>query len=294
MMLAKSMPVKTLTEYIGVHDTRLWRIIHHYVDQGRAVADFSEVQEVGFDETSSKRGHDYVSLFVDLAGPDILFATEGKDSSTVAKFKQDLIAHGGAEENIKQMCCDMSPAFIKGVTENFPDTELTFDKFHIMKIVNEAVDQVRRDEQKQQPELAKSRYIWLKNPQNLTKKQADKLDSLTLKKLNLKTSRAYHIKLNFQEVFNQPYDSAECLLKKWYFWATHSRLQPVIEAARTIKRHWDGVLQWFKSHITNGVLEGINSLIQAAKARARGYRTNRNLIAMIYLIGGNLKFGLPT
>ena len=84
------------------------------------------------------------------------------------------------------------------------------------------------------------------------------------------------------------------LLKKWYFWATHSRLQPIMEAAHTIKRHWDGVLQWFKSRITNGVLEGINSLIQAAKARARGYRTTKNLIAMIYLIGGNLKFGLPT
>ncbi|MFH2123468.1 MAG: transposase [Pseudomonadota bacterium] len=138
---------------------------------------------------------------------------------------QFLIAHGGAEENIKQMCCDMSPAFIKGVTENFPDAKLTFDKFHIMKIANEAVDQVRREEQKQYPDLAKSRFAWLKNPEN--------------------TSRAYHIKLKFQEIFNQ-------------------------------------------------TDEGINSLIQAAKARARGYRTTRNLIAMIYLIGGNLKFGLPT
>ena len=115
-----------------------------------------------------------------------------------------------------------------------------------------------------------------------------------LTKLNLKTSRAYHIKLNFQEIFNQTGDTAERLLNKWFFWATHSRLQPIIDAAYTIKRHWDGVLQWFKSQITNGILEGINSLIQASKARARGYRTSRNLIAMIYLIGGNLKFGLPT
>lgn len=294
MALAKAMPVKTIAEHVGEHDTRLWRIIHHYVDKGRAEADYSEVHEVGFDETSSKRGHDYVSLFVDLDGPDVIFATEGKDSSTVTRFKEDLIAHGGTEENIKQMCCDMSPAFIKGVADNFPDAELTFDKFHIMKVVNEAVDQVRREEQKKHPELVRSRYVWLKNPQNLTKKQADKLDSLTLKKLNLKTSRAYHIKLNFQEIFNQSYDAAERLLKKWFFWATHSRLQPVIDAAYTIKRHWNGVLQWFKSQITNGILEGINSLIQAAKARARGYRTSRNLIAMIYLIGGKLKFGLPT
>jgi transposase len=294
MILAKAMPVKTIGEFVGEHDTRLWRIIHHYVDKGRADADYSKVQEVGFDETSSKRGHDYVSLFVDLDGPNILFATEGKDSSTVKRFKEDLTKHGGSEENIKQMCCDMSPAFIKGVEEQFPEAELTFDKFHIMKVVNTAVDKVRREEQKQHPELARSRYTWLKNPQNLTKKQSEKLNSLTVKKLNLKTSRAYHIKLNFQEIFNQPIETAELLLKKWFFWATHSRLQPVIDAAYTIKRHWDGVLQWFKSQITNGILEGINSLIQAAKARARGYRTNKNLIAMIYLIGGKLNFGLPT
>jgi transposase len=294
MTLAKAMPVKTISEFVGEHDTRLWRLIHHYVDLGRDAADYSEVQEVGFDETSSKRGHDYVSLFVDLAGPNILFATPGKDSSTVKRFKEDLIKHGGSEENIKQICCDMSPAFIKGVEEQFPEAELTFDKFHIVKVVNDAVDRVRREEQKEHPELTRSRYAWLKNPQNLTQKQADKLNSLIVKKLNLKTSRAYHIKLNFQEIFNQPLEAAESLLKKWFFWATHSRLQPIIDAAYTIKRHWNGVLQWFKSQITNGILEGLNSLIQSAKSRARGYRTNKNLIAMIYLIGGKFDFGLPT
>ena len=171
---------------------------------------------------------------------------------------------------------------------------MTFDKFHIMKIVNDAVDEVRKQEQKERPELAKSRYIWLKNPANLKQSQTLILENLTVKKLNLKTSRAYHIRLNFQELFKQPPDEAEVFLKKWYFWATHSRLEPIKEAAYTIKRHWNGVLQWFKSQINNGILEGINSLIQAAKARARGYRTKENLIAMIYLIGGKLNFGLPT
>jgi transposase len=147
---------------------------------------------------------------------------------------------------------------------------------------------------KERPELARSRYIWLKNPENLKQSQANTLEELTVKKLNLKTSRAYHIRLNFQELFSQPPQTAEAFLKKWYFWATHSRLEPMKEAAYTIKRHWDGVLQWCKSNINNGILEGINSLIQAAKAKARGYRTTKNLIAMIYLIGGKLKFGLPT
>ena len=111
MTLAKAMPVKTISSFVSEHDTKLWRIVHHYVDKGRSWADYSQVQKVGFDETSSKRGYNYVSLFVNLEGPRVLFATEGKDSSTVERFKQDLIEHCIWAKNIDQMCCDMSPAF---------------------------------------------------------------------------------------------------------------------------------------------------------------------------------------
>ena len=86
-------------------------------------------------------------------------------------------------------------------------------------------------------------------------------------------------------------ETAEAMLKWWYFWATHSRIGPMIKAAKTIKQHWSGVLRWFTSRISNGALEGINSLIQAAKAKARGYRTTRNLITMAYLIAGKLDLG---
>ena len=294
MTLAKSMPVKTIAEFVNEHDTRLWRVLHHYVDEARDKADHSSVRKVGMDETSRKRGHNYVSLFVNLEDHKILFATEGKDASTVKRFKQDLTDHNGDPDAIEEICSDMSPSFISGVEDCFPNAHLTFDKFHIMKVINDAVDEVRRQERKDCPELSRTRYIWLKNPSNLKLSQSETLEELTVKKLNLKTSRAYHIKLNFQELFNQPVENAEKYLKKWYFWATHSRLEPIKKAAYTIKRHWDGVLRWFQSGINNGILEGINSLIQAAKARARGYRTIKNLIAMIYLIGGNLKFGLPT
>jgi transposase len=294
MTLAKSMPVKTLSAYVDEHDTRLWRILHHYVDGARKDADFSTVTEIGLDETATKRGHNYVSLFVDLETRKILFATEGKDSSTVDKFKQDFTAHKGSPEKIKEACCDMSPAFISGINEHFPEAQITFDKFHIMKIINEAVDEVRRVEQKEQPVLTKSRYLWLKNPKNLNTNQSSRLEGLILKKLNLKTSRAYHLKLNFQELFQQYEDVAEPFLKKWFYWATHSRLEPMKKAAYTVKRHWDGILRWFKSSINNGILEGLNSLIQSAKSKARGYRSTRNLITMIYLIGGKLEFPLPT
>ena len=292
MVLAREMPVSAMAALLGEHDTRLWRVIHHYVEQARSQEDFSAVRQIGMDETSSRRGHQYVSLFVDLERSKVLFATAGKDASTVEAFKTDLEAHGGQPAQVTEVACDMSPAFIAGVQAQFPTAQITFDKFHIMKVINEAVDHVRREEQKHEPELKGSRYVWLKNPPNLTTNQHATLSRLAHRKL--KTVRAYHIRLNFQEFWTQPAEEAEAFLRQWFFWATHSRLPPMREAAYTIKRHWDGVLRWFTSHITTGVLEGINSLVQAAKARARGYRTTRNMITMVYLIAGKLKFALPT
>nr|CBX27642.1 hypothetical protein N47_H24640 [uncultured Desulfobacterium sp.]CBX28368.1 hypothetical protein N47_G36920 [uncultured Desulfobacterium sp.] len=137
-------------------------------------------------------------------------------------------------------------------------------------------------------------HLAKENPKNLKENQAATLETLQVKKLNLKTAGAYHIRLNFQEFWNQPLHEAETFLNKWYFWATHSRLESIKKAAYTMKRHWNGILRWFTSRINNGILEGINSLIQAAKAKARGYRTIKNLITMIYLIGGKLEFRLPT
>jgi transposase len=293
MTMMTGMPVAAAGRLMGEHDTRLWRVLHHYVEEARARADYAGVTKVAFDETAARRGHDYVSLFVDLAGPRVMFVTAGKDAATVKAFADDLARHGGAAENVSEVCIDMSPAFIKGTQEHLPRADITFDKFHAVKIVNEAVDLVRRAEQKDRPELKKTRYIWLKNKANLSDAQLTTLDSLT--DLNLKTARAHQIRLTFQDLYAQPSrEAAEAFLTKWYFWATHCRLKPVIEAARTVKRHWDGILRWFDSKIANGILEGINSLVQAAKAKARGYRSIRNLKAIIYLIAGKLELNLPT
>ena len=293
MAMMTAMPVAAVGRLVREHDTRLWRVLHHYVEEARNRADHSAVTRVAFDETAARRGHDYVSLFVDLDGPRVLFVADGKDASTVEKFAADLAGHGGAAGNVTEVCIDMSPAFIKGTAAHLPEANITFDKFHAVKIVNDAVDQVRRAEQKTRPELKKTRYIWLKNQSNLTKSQHDALGGLSI--LNLKTARAYQIRLTFQDFYAESSrETAEAFLKKWYFWATHSRLQPIVEAARTIKRHWDGVLRWFDSKIANGLIEGINSLVQAAKAKARGYRSTRNLKAIVYMIAGKLDLRLPT
>ncbi|MBC8478076.1 ISL3 family transposase [bacterium] len=294
LKLAGAMPVKRIADLVGEHDTKLWRILQHWVDQTRDEADYSDVKLVGVDETSSKRGHNYVSLFVDLSRSRVLYTTHDRDCTTVDRFRDDLHTHGGDAKAIEEFCCDMSPAFITGITDLFGDTPITFDKFHVMKLLNSAVDQVRREELKARSELKGTRFIWLKNPKNLKKSQAENLNRLLLSDLNLKTVRAYQIRLNFQEFYKQPPEHAEQFLRKWYFWATHSRLEPIKKVAYTIKRHWKGVLRWFRSRVNNGILEGINSLVQAAKAKARGYRSVRNLITMIYIIAGKLEFKLPT
>jgi len=154
----------------------------------------------------------------------------------------------------------MSPAFIRGVTEQLPKAEITFDKFHVVKLLNEGVDEVRRAEVKDNDILKRTRYLWLKNRDNLTVKQSAQFDDLS--QLNLKTARAYQIKTNFQAFYSLPdRETGEAYLKQWYFWATHSRIEPMIKVAKTIKRHWDGVLNWFDSHLTSALLEGMNSLI---------------------------------
>jgi transposase len=293
MVLVKEMPVKPAARILGEHDTRIWRIVHAHVDEARSRLDLSEVEQVGIDETSSRRGHNYISVFVDLEKSQVVFATEGKDSGTVKEFVEDLKEHGGAAEYVAEVCIDMSTAFISGVAEHLPEAMVTFDKFHTMKLINEAVDEVRREEQEERAELKGARYLFLRNRENLTAKQLGKLMFLEDRKLNLKTVRALRIRESFQDMFSRTPEEAEIYLQRWYFWATHSQLEPMKAVAETVKSHWYGILRWFHSRVNNGVLEGINSLIQAAKAKARGYRTLRNLITAVYLVAGKLEFQCP-
>jgi transposase len=293
LIFAQNMPINAVAEIICEHDTRIWRVLAHYIAESRSKEDYSHVKSVGVDETSCAKFHKYVSLFVDLDINKVLYVCEGKDSNVISSFKEDLEDHNSTAENIKMFCSDMSPAFISGITDQFPESSITFDKFHVMMIMNDAIDQVRREELLSNAKLKKTRYIWLKNPNNLSFAEKEKLGSL--KGMNLKTANAYNFKLSLKDfwTFNDTL-LAEDYLKKWYFWATHSRIAPVVDAAKTIKAHWYGIINYAGTKITNGVLEGINSVVQSAKSSARGFRTTKNLILIIYLRLGKLKFNLPT
>ncbi len=276
---------------VGEHDTRIWRVLSHDVDEARGRATFAGVEKVGVDETSRAKGHVYVTLFADLVKARVLFVTEGKDHETMSRFKQDLVAHGGDPSQVSEFSLDMSQAFITGLRQKFPQAHLTFDKFHVIKLMNEAVDTVRRQEQKTEPDLKKSRYVWLKNEANLKPRERAQFDAL--KDSTLGTARAYRIKTTLQALYDQSPEGAPTLFRLWYFWATHSRLPAVVKVAKTLKQHLAGVLRWFDSRINNGLLEGLNSLVQAAKARARGFRSARKMIVVIYLLLSKLDFRLP-
>jgi transposase len=283
--------VAALARIVGEHDTRLWRVLDHYVDTARSSADFSDVQKVGVDETSRQKGHVYVTLFADMQAARVLWVTEGKNHQTVAAFKDDLVAHGGVPEKVTDFSLDMSQAFIKGITQEFEQAHLTFDKFHVIKLMNEAMDEVRRAEQKTQPQLKGTRYHWLTNEPNL--KAESRARFSLLKDSTLKTARAYRIKCMLQELYHQPAQDAPTWFSRWYFWASHSRLPPVVRAAKSLKKHKGGLLRWFDSTLSNALLEGINSLVQAAKARARGFRSARKMKTVIYLLLSKLDFKLP-
>ena len=293
MALVTHMPVAAAARLVGEHDTRLWRIVFHYVAAAVARMDLSTLRRVCIDETAARRGHDYITLFVDIDARRVVFVTDGRDAGTIAVFADHVDDHNADASRIKEVCIDMSGAFIKGVTENLTEADITFDKFHVMKMLGDAVDKTRRAEAKVRPELKGSRYVWLKNEQNLT---GDAKETLaTLSKLHLKTARAYQLRCAFQEVYAQPTRGwAELMLDQWDSWAIRSRIEPIKVVARTIRRHAQGILAWFDSRIANGLIEGINSLVQAAKAKARGYRNRKTLKAMTYLIAGKLDLRLPT
>jgi len=189
MAMMEEMPVKATGQLVGEHDTRLWRVLLHYVDQARAQEDHSEVTKVGVDETSHKRGQSYVTLFADLDRAKVLLATPGRDQETVARFKADLLAHGGHAEQIREFSADMSPAFKAGIETNFESASLTMDNYHVTQLVNAMVDEVRRVEQQSTTDLKKSRYLWLKNPSNLTTHQRQWLRGL--RRRCRQTARAY-------------------------------------------------------------------------------------------------------
>jgi transposase len=289
LQFSREMAVEAVAQTTQVRANRIWRILKHYVERARREIDLSEFHVLGIDEFSVRKGHNYMTAFSDIDAARVIFVAESRGKEVVDAFADDMASLGHELRNIRLICCDMWDPYLNGIATHLPHASVIFDRFHIMKQVNEAVDKVRREEQLHVPGLKKSRFIWLKNPLNLSGKQTAVL--MNLKKLDLKTARAYQLKLallRFWEITSLKH--ATQYLKKWYFWATHSRLTPMIKVAHTIKRHWQGVINYILYRITNGVVEGLNSKIKTAMKRAYGFKKPSYLKTIVYLVAGKLCF----
>src|SRR5699024_5719297 len=249
-----------------------------------------EVEKIGFDETSIKKGHNYVTTMVGLEERRVLFATEGKDAETIKESVDYLESKEVNAENISQVCIDMSPAFKSGCGKYLPEAAITFDKFHVVKEVNNAMDELRKLERKGNELLKGHKYTFLKS--KLVPKVKEERDLLL--EYYPKLGQGYRLKEMFHDFWQiKDKEEAEAYLAFWCDMAEESRIRPFQKVAKTIKAHWSGIVNYIESRISNGILESLNAKIQLAKKRARGYRNTTNFINMIYFICGKLKFDYP-
>jgi transposase len=292
LSFAAVMPIAKVAAMTREHDTRIWRVVEHHVRAARDQLDHTGVTRIGMDETSARKGQDYISIFADLDARRVIFATEGRSAETVARFAADLAEHGGDPEKVTDTSSDMSTAFISGITQHLPNARMTFDRYHLAAKLSEAIDTVRRTEVTTRPELKHTRWLWLKNWANLSVTQRRELHHLMRPSAQLATARALRWREDFQAFYDQDSSYAPEYLRRWCSGAKRSRLQPIKDFVTLVEKHWDGIIAWHANHLSNGLLEGINSLVQAAKARARGYRNKNKMITIVYLTASKLQ--LPT
>ena len=264
------------------------------VEHGLRYRQVGSVLYIGIDEISRRRGHIYHTQVYDLENKRLLWSGEGRDTATLQRFFDEW----GPERTARldAICCDMWNPYIDVIKERAPHATLVFDKFHLIRHLLEAINDVRKAEvrelRKTQPDLLKgTRYIWLKNPWNLTDRQRERLGYL--EGLNLKINRAYILKEAFRRLWTYVHPGwAKRYLDKWFWWATHSRLKPLRDFAWLLRRHLDGILAWFKVPLDNGSTEAMNNNAKVISHRAHGYRTAETFtLALLHGLG---KLPLPT
>jgi len=291
-LIEREMPVNKAADLLGEYPQRLWTVFNYWIQIAYNADDQSQVTKLGIDETSARKGHDYVTVAIDIDKRRVIHATPGKDQQTIDKIREHLISKNVDPQDITDICIDMSPAFIAGILDHFPNTSITFDRFHVVKLLNEAMDEVRKKEAREHDILKGHKYTLLKAEHNLSKRQ--KMEREELIELLPNIGNAYRLKMLFQDFwdFDNKQDAA-AFLAFWCDLVDEHGIVPFKNFAKTIKGHWSGIVNYIESHIANGVLEGINNKIQLAKRRARGYRNINNFINMIYFLAGKLKFNFP-
>jgi transposase len=302
LTLMREMPVKKAGEILGESDKRLWRMLFLHVKAAQAASEWAVVW-VGADEMNIRKGHNYLTVFADLREKRVIFATEGKKADAWESFAAEMQAHNAHPKQVTQTAIDMSPAYIKGVQENLGNAEIVFDKFHVIAQVNEGVEKVRRVEaqadEASRRSLLKTQWIWRKNPENWTDKEAVRMSELEGEHLMIAT--AYQMRLVVQGIYEcRRENTARRKFQHWCQWVRgkaaqkgYDLLEPMTRVADMIEKHLEGILGHWKEGLTTAFLEGLNSLFSATKRKARGYKSVEYLKTMLYFVAGKLAIPYP-
>lgn len=291
LCLCREMPFAAVARLVGVSWHRVAAIAERYVELALAGADFSEVRELAIDETSKARGHDYITIAADAEERAVIFVTDTREAAAIERLAADLRAHGGDPEAIHAVSIDMSPAFIKGVATHLPNAAVTFDKFHVIAHASHALDLTRRAEQKRDPELKGLRWALLKDRGRLSDARRADLDALLKHLTSKRTARAWQYREDLREILNRKQiNVVREMLRQWCTNVMRSKVEPMKAVAKLIRNHLEGIVAWARSRMTNGFLEALNGLFQAAKRKARGYRRLSTIRTVIFLLAGKLDF----
>ena len=300
LAMAKVLPVAEVSRQTSVSEDRIWHLIRARVEEAWKGADWSSLERLGVDETSTRKGHKYGTVFLEINGKEtsrgrgaskvarLLYFTPGKDKETFSEFVAELNRRGVPPSQVEEIAMDMSKAFIAGAGEHFPDAQISFDRFHVMKLCGESLDEIRKQVVRENGSLPRGAMWALRgNPENLKEEQRQLREQIC--KEHGKIARALSIREFLSDLWNyQSRGDAEQHLGSVISWCSRSRMQPFVKLGKTLKRHMDGILGYFNNYTTSAAIEAVNGLLQLARRRARGYRTFRNFQAMAYWIAGGL------
>jgi len=301
LALAKVLPVAEVSRQTSVSEDRIWHLIRTRVSEAWQATDWSSLERLGVDETSTRKGHKYGTAFLEIDGKEtdrgcggskvarLLLFTPGKDKETFSEFAAELERRNVPAAQVTEVAMDMSKAFISGAGSHFPDAQICFDRFHVMKLCGNALDQVRKQVAAEHGGLPRG-AMWALRGNEANLKEEQKQLRQRICQEHGKLARALSIREFLADLWNYREEAdAKAHLIGVISWCSRSRMEPFVKLGRSLRNHLDGILGYFRNYTTSAAIEAVNGLLQLARRRARGYRTFRNFQAIAYWIAGRLE-----
>ncbi len=286
----QAMPQKTVSLLLGLAPSTVSDLLHRIVRRARLRHKIRGLKTLGVDEISYARGHRYATVVYDLDRSCVVWVGRGKARETIDQFFRHLSDYQKAR--IRWACCDMSEAFMGAIQQHCPRARLVLDRFHVVKALNDAVDEVRKAQWREasaKDRISLKGLRWLLYRHSSHRSGRDTATLRALEKANRRIYRAWRLKDEFEQLweYNARW-AAERFLKRWTTTALKSRLEPLRKFVGTVRKHAEGILAFVDTRLTNAVAEGLNRIIPMVKNRASGFRSLEAFADLIYLCVGDL------